>query len=335
MLHRLLALPLHRAMQSGEPVLLQGPRSSGKTTLARREFPAHTYVSLDDHTDRMAARRDAAAFLRRMRGPAIVDDVHRAPELIALLQAGSCSGPILFVSSRRIESRLQTLELYLPSRAERCRRTPLALPMLGYFVPAEPASGVAPLWQEMRSYLTHDVPDLVKVHDPDRFESFAGIARARGGQTFDQQALADEAGVSHRTAVRWLAVLETCFLTIRVMPLPVAFGRRLVRSPKLHFLESSAFESQAVAELYKNASHAGESPRFRYWRDSNGLEIPLVVADESGSLMPVMIAASPTPADVSRLRRWMGLAGVSRGALVGEKAAAKSGGVLRYSLDQL
>ena len=93
MFHRTIALPLHRAMQLGDPVLLQGPRSSGKTTLLQREFPGHTYAALDDAANRSRARNDPAGFLARLRGPAIVDDLHRAPELIEHLRDRRFSGP--------------------------------------------------------------------------------------------------------------------------------------------------------------------------------------------------------------------------------------------------
>jgi predicted AAA+ superfamily ATPase len=96
-----------------------------------------------------------------------------------------------------------------------------------------------------------------------------------------------------------LAVLDACFLTLQLEPADDDFGRRAVRRPKLHFLEHSTnFESQVVSEIYRNARHADISPRLRYWRDSNGLEIPLLIEET-----PVQIAAQPTPADEARLVR--------------------------------
>jgi predicted AAA+ superfamily ATPase len=135
---------------------------------------------------------------------------------------------------------------------------------------------------------------------------------------------------------RWLAALDTCFLTLRLPPTDIDFGRRLVRSPKLHFLDGGGFESQVIAELYCNARHAGEVPDLRYFRDSNGFEIPLIVQSETDGVMPVGIAAVPTPTEVTRLRRWMDLAGVRQGALITElPGGARTGGILRYSVDQL
>lgn len=330
-----MAIPLHRAVQLGEPVLLQGPRSAGKTTLLRREFPGHTYIALDHAADRARARSSPADFLARLRGPAIVDDLHRAPELVHYL-AAAARGPLILSSSRRLQLPVKTLELYSPTHAERQRRAPLALAMLGRFAPAAvPAATPAPLWPVLRSFVEHDVRDLEGVRDLDRFESFLLVAQSHSGQTLDQQAIAGKCGVSHRTVTRWLATLDACFLTLRLPPADMDFGRRIVRSPKLHFIESENFESRAISEIFRNAMHDGERPDLRYWRDSNGLEIPLVIQSDAG-VLPVGIASTPTPSELAKLKRWMKLAQVSHAALIGEtKTAARSGGVLRYAIDQL
>ena len=46
-------------------VTLTGPRQSGKTTLARAQFPDYHYVNLEDPESRALAERDAREFLRR------------------------------------------------------------------------------------------------------------------------------------------------------------------------------------------------------------------------------------------------------------------------------
>ncbi len=340
MLQRTLTVPLHRAVRVSEPVLLQGPRLSGKTTLLRREFPGHRYFSLDDAQHRAAARQDPAGFLAHLRGPAIIDDVHRAPELVAHFSATPIGSPIIIASSLRLRLPMITFELHAPTRAERDRRPPLAIEMLGRFVPLPGiAADVTSSKASEQQFLDRDVRGLVNVHDLDRFEHFLQVARSHSGQILDQQALAAECDVAHRTIARWLAVLDMGFLTLRLPPADFDFGRRLVKSPKLHFLEGRGFESQAVSEIYCNAHHAGTPPDLRYWRDSNGFEIPLVVQSETSATMPVGIAETPTPAEVTALRRWMELAGVRQSALItrlpGPARPSTHRGILRYSLDQL
>ena len=332
---RTLAVPLRRASLISEPVLLQGPRGAGKTSLLLREFPNHTYVALDDATDRSCARSDPRAFLAKLRGPAIIDDLHRVPELLPCIAGPR---PLVLASSRRLHVPFETFELYPPTQAEREGRPPLPLEMLGRFAPSPaPESTVpAPPAAPDRSWLDRDVRALINVHDLDRFESFLRVAESRSGTVLDQQAIAKVCALSHRTAARWLAVLDACFLILRLPPSAVDFGRRLIRSPKLHFLQSSALESRAVSEIYRNARHAGFVPDLTYWRDSNGLEIPLIVHTDGTPMMPVCIAAEPNPSDVARLHRWMELAGVTQAAIITQRTGQlRRKGILSYSITQL
>jgi hypothetical protein len=337
MLPRALAVPLHRAAQRAGPILVQGPRSSGKTLLLRREFPAHTYLPLDDPALRARARQDPASFLARLRGPAFVDDLHRAPELVAYLRTEPTVGRHVLASSVRLSLPVPTLELHPPTQAERERRPAVSLAMLGHFVPAAvPGAPAFPAWSAFRSFLDHDLPALVQVRDRDRFERFYELAAAHSGRVLDLQAIAREGDVSHRTAVRWMAVLDACFEILRLPPAPFNLGRRTVRSPKIHFLASELFESRVVSELFRNAHHAGVPPELAYWRDSNGLEVPLLLLAETAPPLPVAMAAEPHPTVDSRLRRWMELAGVSHGALITNSSGpARRRGILRYGLGQL
>ncbi len=337
MLDRALAIPLHRAAQRGLPVLVQGPRGSGKSTLLRREFPAHTYISLEDSGERSPFRADPARALARLRGPAFIDDLHRAPELIAYLAATAGVGRHVFASSRRVTLPFTTFELYRPTLAERQRRPPLALETLGRFVPAVlPSSPAPPPWPLKLCFIEQDVRDLVNVREVDSFEDFFRLVQAQSGEILDQQALARAAGVSHRTVVRWLLALDACFLTLRLARAEVESQRRVIKAPKLHFLDSSNFESQVVSEIYRNARHAGQDPTLRYWRDSNGLEISLVIFFEGYAPLPVSITREPNPFSETRLRRWMELAGVSQGAIVAAASRpSRRGGVLRYEATQL
>lgn len=329
-------MPLRRATQPGGAVVLEGPAGSGKTTLLRREFPDRVYITLRDPAARQYARTGPAAFLARLRMAAIVDDIHRAPELVQHLARTSENKPILFASSRKLCLPFTTLRLYHPTRAELEGRPPLPLDVLGRFVPAAAAVPRAVhRWPQPRDLNASDVGGLVQVRDFDRFENFLLLARERSGQVLDQQKLARPAGTSRTTVTRWLAVLDACLLTTRLEPSDQDFGRRLVRGPKLHFLDSSTFESAVVSEIYRNAVHTGDPPDFRYWRDSNGSEIALVIQSPNGPV-PVSIVENPTPVDEARLLRWLDLAGARRGAMVTRRPSGPHGGrILRYTPDLL
>ncbi len=337
MLVRNLSIVLHRAVHAHALVVLEGPRGSGKTTLLKGEFPRRLYLTLDDPADRQAARRDPAAFIARLRTAAIIDDVHRAPELVTYLTGNPVSTPLLVASPRKLSLPYTTLRLYHPTLAELERRPPLALEMLGHFVPrVEARLRAYEAWPRDNGLLERDVRELAGVQDLDRFDQFARIGLQHSGQILDQQRLADLAGISRTTVVRWLAVLDASFLTFRVPPCDYALGRRTIRSPKLHFTESESFESRVISEIYRNAAHTGALPDLRYWRDSNGSEIALVLQLAGVPPVAVAVAESPNPGDDARLHRWMKLAGTQSAAVISLRARDQTRGpILRYTLDQL
>lgn len=66
-------------------VLVLGARQVGKSTLTRQiatsDHPA-TIVTLDDQATREAARSDPHGFIAGLRGPVLIDEVQRAPDLL-------------------------------------------------------------------------------------------------------------------------------------------------------------------------------------------------------------------------------------------------------------
>jgi predicted AAA+ superfamily ATPase len=71
-------------------VLLNGARQTGKSTLAKsiasKEYPAK-YITLDDFSALSAARHDPAGFLSGLDGPAIIDEIQKAPNLFPAIKA--------------------------------------------------------------------------------------------------------------------------------------------------------------------------------------------------------------------------------------------------------
>ena len=60
-------------------VVLTGARQTGKTSLMRRLFPDHAFVTLDLPSEAEQAERDPGSFLTRYPPPVIVDEVQYAP----------------------------------------------------------------------------------------------------------------------------------------------------------------------------------------------------------------------------------------------------------------
>jgi len=78
-----------RALRDTPVVLLNGPRQSGKSTLAHAvadtEWPAR-YLTLDDAVTLAAAHRDPAGFVDGLRSPSVIDEVQLVPDLFRAIK---------------------------------------------------------------------------------------------------------------------------------------------------------------------------------------------------------------------------------------------------------
>ena len=106
MIKRLMASVLTEAREKQRLVLLLGPRQAGKTTLALSQpdqLPKSSIRSLDDLLLLTEIKRDSAPFLKSLAGPVILDDFHRATELLVALdrhlESGQEHGPYLLVGA--------------------------------------------------------------------------------------------------------------------------------------------------------------------------------------------------------------------------------------------
>ncbi|WP_418392112.1 AAA family ATPase [Victivallis lenta] len=75
------------ALLAGQyPVItITDPRQSGKTTLARMQFPDYNYVNLEEPETRQLAEKDVKEFLKRHPAPVIIDEIQRLPMLLSYI----------------------------------------------------------------------------------------------------------------------------------------------------------------------------------------------------------------------------------------------------------
>jgi len=169
-----------------------------------------------------------------------------------------------------------------------------------------------------RTYLERDVREVLNVGDLETFGRFVRLCAGRCGQLLSLSSLASDAGISHTTARRWLSILETSFLVYLLRPHHRNFNKRLVKSPKLYFLDTgllcyllrirdaedlamhasrgAIFEAWALSELLKIYHNQDLEPDVYFWRDSAGHEVDLLM-DRGNSLVPVEIKSGQTVAD--------------------------------------
>jgi uncharacterized protein len=184
----------------------------------------------------------------------------------------------------------------------------------------------------VQTYLERDVRQVMNVGDLNAFNRFLRLCAARTGQILNMSELGRDAGVSVPTVKRWLSILEASYQVYLLPPHFKNFGKRIIKSPKLYFLDTGIatfllglhareplmqgpmrgplFETMVVAEWVKAFHNRGERPELYYWRSKAGLEVDLII-DRNGRLYPIEIKATSTvmPGHTENLGTWKDLAG--------------------------
>jgi len=129
----------------------------------------------------------------------------------------------------------------------------------------------------------------------------------RTGQLLNLSSLAADAGIAVNTVKVWLSLLETAWLLVRLPPWRGNISKRIVKSPKLYWLDTSLpchllgirdaddlrnhplrgaiFENLIFAERYKAATHHGKEPDLSFWRDSAGREVDIIEGRRDAELI--------------------------------------------------
>jgi uncharacterized protein len=348
----------------GFPVLaLTGPRQSGKTTLARSAFSQKPYVSLENPDERDFAESDPKRFLARFPEGAILDEVQRCPQLLSWLQGvvdeRQVMGQFILTGSAQFDL-IAGMSQSLAGRVGRVELLPMSLPEMaqGGCLPDSPDSlllngGYPAIYQRalaaadwfpnyVATYLERDVRQIIAVRDLSQFQRFVRMCAARSGQLLNLAALGADCGISAVTAREWLSVLEASYLVSRLPPYFQNFGKRLVKSPKLYFLDvglmawllgirdtaslsthaarGALFETWVVSEMIKQRFNAGQPADLYFWRDSTGQEIDVLFETPEG-LQAVEIKSGATfaadwTASLTKWRKFVGEAPTRKPLLV-------------------
>ena len=321
---RVLEPRLRRAARQAPVVAVTGPRQSGKTTVCRSCFPGHDYVSLEPLDAREFAETDPRGFLAQHRGPVVLDEVQRVPGLFSYLHeavdddpepgqfvlTGSQHFGLTEAISQSLAGRVAMLHL-LPLSLEETRRFPAPTGQRPADLWTTVWTGGYPRIHDRRlppaewlndyadTYVQRDVRQALQVTNLAAFSTFLRLAAGRTAQELNLSALGADAGVAHPTVRAWLSVLEASFVVFRVPPWLRNFRKRLVKAPKLHFVDSGLacrllgirtpdqlrahplrgplFETWCASEVLKARVHRGETGGLFHLREARGLELDLVV----------------------------------------------------------
>ncbi|MBM3288632.1 MAG: ATP-binding protein [Candidatus Hydrogenedentes bacterium] len=314
------------------------------------------YVTLDDLTARALANEDPALFLHTYPPPVLIDEVQYAPNLLPYIKinvdasthpgafwlTGSQQFQMMKGVSESLAGRVAVVNLLGLSRRELEREGHTSVPFLP--TSARAGRGGVPnidalytlIWtggfpalhagpardrtlfysSYLQTYLQRDVRDLAQVGDQQVFVRFVRACAARTAQLLNLSELARDVDVSVKTAKAWLSILEASFQVALVQPYHSNVTKRLVKTPKLYFLDTGLcsyltqwtspetlaagamagplFETYVFAEILKSWWHNMRFPNLYYYRDKNSKEIDFLF-EQDQTLYPVEVKRSASP----------------------------------------
>lgn len=331
------------------------------------------YITLDNHTVLEAARSDPAGFVRGFdlvtidevqRAPELlraikqsVDSDRRAGRF---LLTGSANILVLPQVSESLAGRMEIVNLMPISRAEIAGKKPdflkaaftgtLVKPgatMIGEeLVHAVLVGGYPEMlrrenprrrqtWARdyVKAIVERDVRDISDVEKIDQLPRLLQILAHHSGQLTNFTQIGGQLGIDDKTTRKYTGILEQLFLVHRVSPWFRNQLKRLIKTPKLHFLDSgllaamrgltaeqmakdrSSFgallETFTFSEIVKQTAWLDDSFTLHHYRDRDQDEVDIVVENERGALVGIEVKASATvhASDFKGIRKLLDICG--------------------------
>lgn len=257
---RILEADILEGAQYFPVIAILGPRQSGKTTLAKKLFSQHVYVSLEEIDVRKAAIEDPRTFLSFFPSEygLIIDEFQYAPNLLSYIQTivdrdkrkgyFILTGSQNFLMNEAISQSLAgriSLHTLLPLSIEELKEGGLlsnqveelmykgCYPAIyNHQIPSERLYA-----QYIKTYVERDVRQLSHVGDLSTFQTFLALCADRVGQLVNFNELARDCRISDNTVKRWLSILESSYIIYLLRPYEKSFGKRLIKRAKIYFYD--------------------------------------------------------------------------------------------------
>ncbi len=297
-------------------------------------FPDYVYHNLENPETLMIAKTDPRSLFRELKRGVIIDEVQKVPELFSWAQVFvdelGLPGRLVLTGSSQFEY-MQGIGQSLAGRTAIFKLLPLACAELE--IPANAvwedyvARGFYPrLYNEdiesqmfyssyVMTYLERDVRNLMHIKNLREFERFVSLCANRTGQILNLSSLATDCAVDVKTISSWISILEASYIVYLLKPYHRNLNKRLVKAPKLYFLDvgvasylmgirdskdmlhhplrGELFETMVFGEMVKYYLNRGVIPPLSYFRDSRGHEIDILVS-KANEVLPIEIKSGHT-----------------------------------------
>ncbi|NRQ16362.1 ATP-binding protein [Ensifer sesbaniae] len=179
-----------------------------------------------------------------------------------------------------------------------------------------PARRTAWLEDYVSLILDRDVRDIANIDQLDRLPRLLNVLAEHSGQLVNHSSFGAALGLSSVTAQKYVAILERLFLVRTIAPWSNNRLSRLVKTPKLHFVDTgllaslrdddletlrrdktrfgALLESFVVSELLKLASWSDRRFSFSHYRTKDQDEVDVVIEDRRGRIIGIEVKASAT-----------------------------------------
>ena len=268
-----LELSVRTALGRSRAVVLNGPRQSGKTTIARtflsRDSPNYFDLENPLHAQRLAQPQET---LSQLQGLVVIDEVQRSPGLFPLLRTlidrsdapgqylllGSASPLLLRQTGESLLGRIETVEVSGFNLQEVCgvdghysSDAATRLWLRGGFPRAYLAGSDQDslAWRAgaIASHVEVDLPQFgVNVAPPAMLRFWRMLAHYHG-QIWTASDPARSLGVSEPTVRRYLDTLTQTLMIRQLQPWHENLGKRQVKAPKIYFRDTGLLHALMVA----------------------------------------------------------------------------------------
>jgi uncharacterized protein len=168
----------------------------------------------------------------------------------------------------------------------------------------------------MRSLINRDIAEVATVDKLTRFPKLISVAATLSGTLLNLSDLARQVQLDYKTVDHYIAVLERLYIVHRLMPWYRNDLKRLVKTPKLHFVDSGLLamarrvqphalaqdrmrlgplaETFVFSELLKLSAASDEPFSFFHYRDKDQTEVDIVVESANAEIVGVEVKSGHT-----------------------------------------